>query len=33
MPGLIELHTDHLEAHYVPRPESALESARRRGLL
>ncbi len=21
MPGLIELHTDHLEAHYVPRPE------------
>jgi alpha-D-ribose 1-methylphosphonate 5-triphosphate diphosphatase len=20
MPGLIELHTDHLEAHYVPRP-------------
>lgn len=21
MPGLIELHTDHLEAHYVPRPK------------
>ena len=20
LPGLIELHTDHLEAHYVPRP-------------
>ena len=20
MPGMIELHTDHLEAHYVPRP-------------
>ncbi|MES1149570.1 MAG: alpha-D-ribose 1-methylphosphonate 5-triphosphate diphosphatase, partial [Bradyrhizobium guangdongense] len=20
-PGLIELHTDHLEAHYVPRPK------------
>jgi alpha-D-ribose 1-methylphosphonate 5-triphosphate diphosphatase len=20
MPGLVELHTDHLEAHYVPRP-------------
>ena len=20
MPGLIELHTDHLEMHYVPRP-------------
>src|ERR1700682_4218795 len=22
MPGLIELHTDHLEAHYVPRPKA-----------
>jgi alpha-D-ribose 1-methylphosphonate 5-triphosphate diphosphatase len=21
MPGLIELHTDHLEAHYAPRPK------------
>src|SRR5467141_983340 len=21
VPGLIELHTDHLEAHYVPRPK------------
>jgi alpha-D-ribose 1-methylphosphonate 5-triphosphate diphosphatase len=21
MPGLIELHTDHLEAHYIPRPK------------
>jgi alpha-D-ribose 1-methylphosphonate 5-triphosphate diphosphatase len=21
MPGMIELHTDHLEAHYVPRPK------------
>src|SRR5580698_6275036 len=21
MPGLIELHTDHLEAHYQPRPK------------
>src|SRR5437764_8326346 len=21
MPGLIELHTDHVEAHYVPRPK------------
>src|SRR6266851_9936412 len=21
MPGLIELHTDHLEAHYMPRPK------------
>ena len=21
MPGLIELHTDHLEMHYVPRPK------------
>src|ERR1700742_2054517 len=21
MPGLIELHTDHLEAHYEPRPK------------
>src|SRR5262245_11362515 len=21
MPGLVELHTDHLEAHYVPRPK------------
>src|ERR1700727_764302 len=21
LPGLIELHTDHLEAHYVPRPK------------
>src|SRR5580692_7347662 len=21
MPGLIELHTDHLESHYVPRPK------------
>src|SRR6476661_9674852 len=21
MPGLIELHTDHLEAHYLPRPK------------
>jgi alpha-D-ribose 1-methylphosphonate 5-triphosphate diphosphatase len=20
MPGLVELHTDHLEAHYIPRP-------------
>src|SRR5258706_3261587 len=24
MPGLIELHTDHLEAHYVPRPKVVL---------
>src|SRR3982074_93907 len=22
MPGLVELHTDHLEAHYVPRPKA-----------
>jgi alpha-D-ribose 1-methylphosphonate 5-triphosphate diphosphatase len=21
MPGLVELHTDHLEAHYAPRPK------------
>src|ERR1700760_4225942 len=21
MPGMIELHTDHLEMHYVPRPK------------
>ena len=21
MPGLVELHTDHLEAHYIPRPK------------
>src|SRR6266852_1228678 len=21
IPGLIELHTDHLEAHYLPRPK------------
>ena len=21
IPGLVELHTDHLEAHYVPRPK------------
>src|ERR1700687_5397135 len=21
IPGLIELHTDHLEAHYMPRPK------------
>src|SRR3954470_24914760 len=21
MPGLVELHTDHLEAHFVPRPK------------
>jgi alpha-D-ribose 1-methylphosphonate 5-triphosphate diphosphatase len=21
MPGMIELHTDHLEVHYVPRPK------------
>src|SRR5258705_4749988 len=21
LPGLIELHTDHLEAHYMPRPK------------
>src|SRR5207302_10146583 len=21
MPGLVELHTDHIEAHYVPRPK------------
>src|SRR5581483_4443697 len=21
MPGLVELHTDHLEAHYMPRPK------------
>ena len=21
LPGLVELHTDHLEAHYVPRPK------------
>src|ERR1700761_8932121 len=21
LPGLIELHTDHLESHYVPRPK------------
>ena len=33
MPGLIELHTDHLEAHYVPRPKGVLGSDRRRGLL
>jgi alpha-D-ribose 1-methylphosphonate 5-triphosphate diphosphatase len=26
MPGLIELHTDHLEAHYVPRPKGLLGS-------
>src|ERR1700755_2913177 len=25
MPGLIELHTDHLEAHYVPRPKVLLD--------
>src|SRR5258706_15337186 len=25
MPGLIELHTDHLEAHYVPRPKGFLD--------
>jgi alpha-D-ribose 1-methylphosphonate 5-triphosphate diphosphatase PhnM len=23
MPGLVELHTDHLEAHYMPRPGNA----------
>jgi len=27
IPGLVELHTDHLEGHYAP-SESALESAR-----
>jgi len=21
LPGLVELHTDHLEAHYAPRPK------------
>src|SRR6201990_1810543 len=21
IPGLVELHTDHIEAHYVPRPK------------
>src|SRR5437588_13074734 len=21
LPGLVELHTDHIEAHYVPRPK------------
>ena len=21
LPGLVELHTDHLEAHYMPRPK------------
>ncbi|MGA2129128.1 MAG: alpha-D-ribose 1-methylphosphonate 5-triphosphate diphosphatase, partial [Xanthobacteraceae bacterium] len=21
VPGLVELHTDHLEAHFMPRPE------------
>src|SRR3978361_507970 len=25
MPGLIELHTDHLEMHYVPRPKGSWE--------
>src|SRR5258708_23006992 len=25
MPGLIELHTDHLEAHYLPRPKAVWE--------
>ena len=30
IPGLVELHTDHLEGHYAPRPESALEPDRRR---
>ena len=33
MPGLIELHTDHLEAHYVPRPKGVLGSDRGRRLL
>ncbi len=33
MPGLIELHTDHLEAHYIPRPKGLLESDRRRDFL
>jgi alpha-D-ribose 1-methylphosphonate 5-triphosphate diphosphatase len=25
LPGLVELHTDHLEAHYSPRPGDPLE--------
>src|SRR6266536_1089360 len=25
LPGLVELHTDHLEAHYVPRPKFMLD--------
>src|SRR6266481_5332430 len=36
MPGLIELHTDHLEAHYVPRPKvfwDPVASAREENLL
>ena len=33
LPGLVELHTDHLEAHYVPRPEGALGPGRGRRVL
>jgi cytosine/adenosine deaminase-related metal-dependent hydrolase len=33
MPGLIELHTDHLEMHYVPRPKGVLGSDRGGGFL
>ena len=33
MPGLVELHTDHLEAHYVPRPKVLLGPGRGGGLL
>ena len=32
MPGLIEPHTDHLEAHYVPRPDSRTPSAAARSV-
>ena len=32
LPGLVELHTDHLETHYLPRPD-VLGSARRGRLL
>ena len=32
-PGLVELHTDHLEAHYVPRPKVLLGPGRGGGLL
>lgn len=30
MPGLVELHTDNLEKHFIPRPQSALASGRAR---